>query len=332
MNEHHFSADKSQYLHALRWASALLVVIAHVHRIGGGTDSAWFRFLASHAHAAVMVFFVLSGYVIAATIDRKGGTRYPLRDYFLDRAARIYTVLIPAIVLTVLLDFTGRHFFPIRYSDPAWIPQDHFLVRFLINVFCLQGIWGFRVQFGSNPALWSVGYEFCYYIFYGLWVWRPHRWKILFALLAAIIGPKVLAYGLVWLMGVLAFRLNKQGWRIPTWLALPVFLLANWFLQYHPWVDWPELARDLAFAVATTGLIMATPKWPAGLQALNRHLAEFSFSLYAYHMPLLFLAYSWAPKSLATSWLMVVGSVLAARILYIGTEAQRTVLRDKRTH
>ena len=58
-----------------------------------------------------MVFFVLSGYVIASTVERKRELGITLNSYYLDRFSRIYSVLIPAIILTVLLDAIGAQLF-----------------------------------------------------------------------------------------------------------------------------------------------------------------------------------------------------------------------------
>ncbi len=55
-------------------------------------------------HSAVVIFFVLSGYVISATL-RPGGTAL---DYGIKRAARIYSVAIPAVLLTWGLDLLAR--------------------------------------------------------------------------------------------------------------------------------------------------------------------------------------------------------------------------------
>ena len=52
------------------------------------------------AHSAVVVFFVLSGYLIAWTAQRDKSAV----DYLINRAARIYSVALPALVLTYLLD------------------------------------------------------------------------------------------------------------------------------------------------------------------------------------------------------------------------------------
>ena len=52
------------------------------------------------AHTAVIVFFVLSGFVISWAAERDGTAR----EYILNRASRIYSVALPALALTWLTD------------------------------------------------------------------------------------------------------------------------------------------------------------------------------------------------------------------------------------
>ena len=297
--------QKSQFLHCLRWISALLVVFSHSQLVGGAGD-AIFVFLASHAHAAVMVFFVLSGYVIAATVEKKRPAGYNFQQYFIDRFSRIYSVLLAAIVLTLLLDFIGSQFLPTRYSDPELIPQAHPIIRLLVNVSCLQGLWGYRVQLGSNSPLWSIGYEFCYYMLFGLITWKPKYWRLVIAAIVLVVGPKIVLYGTIWALGVVAYKVNKAGNRLPLLPILPLFLLANYFLEYQPAIELPEFGRDFLFAITVSLLLMTSPKINARIFPINREMAAFSYSLYVYHLPIIFLAYSFISPTPFTTWAMVV--------------------------
>ena len=125
-----------------------------------------------------MVFFVLSGYLIAYTTIYKNqnSSNYSFSEYILDRWSRIYSVLFVAVFFTVILDRVGIIFSP-AYLNPELIPQRHKVIRFFINIFCLQGIQGYRVQLGSNPALWSIGYEFIYYVIFGIYFFRNNIFK-----------------------------------------------------------------------------------------------------------------------------------------------------------
>jgi peptidoglycan/LPS O-acetylase OafA/YrhL len=311
----------SEGLHLVRWLAALLVILAHARLLTGYSTEPIFTFFARHAHAAVMVFFVLSGYVIAATTETKRTHGYTLRDYFLDRSSRIYSVLLPALALTIVLDAVGAAMMPEHY---ARLPVSSYLVRLLANLFSLQGFWGFRIQFGSNPPLWSIGYEVCYYALFGLFVWRPKHWLLFSSAIAIFVGPVVVGYGVIWFFGALAYRFRV---RVPLIVALPLVAIADYFLEYQP-VELPLYVRDVMFGFAATALVCAQIRVRASLQELNRSMADFSYSLYAYHFPLMFFVapfINWTGTAKAIA--LVTIAVIASRLLYEVTEKQRALLR-----
>ena len=76
------------------------------------------------AHLAVMAFFVLSGYIIMhVSLDTENSS-----EYFKDRVTRIYFVLVPAVILTAVLDYIGSSAAPDFYKD--LIPHDRYFIRF----------------------------------------------------------------------------------------------------------------------------------------------------------------------------------------------------------
>jgi peptidoglycan/LPS O-acetylase OafA/YrhL len=74
----------SLYLDGLRFVAAFTVFLAHysIQRISGGFF--WPSF--AYGHTAVLVFFVLSGFVIAWVTETR---EHGLEDYVLSRAARL---------------------------------------------------------------------------------------------------------------------------------------------------------------------------------------------------------------------------------------------------
>lgn len=92
----------SLYLDLVRTMAAFIVVLSHLgygHLIGGHL---WF--FTCFGNEAVMVFFVLSGLVIGYVTDRRELT---LSHYATARMARLYSVILPAMVLTLILDGVG---------------------------------------------------------------------------------------------------------------------------------------------------------------------------------------------------------------------------------
>ena len=158
------SESKSILLHATRWIASLIVLLGHAQmyaREKTGNGAFGWEYIGDHAHSGVVIFFVLSGFVIAWSVDKSADLT--CKKYYIDRFSRIYSVLPMAIIFTVILDSVGGQLSS-SYSNPHLIPQDNYWVRVLVNLFSVQGYQGYRVQLGSNSALWSIGYEFFYYI------------------------------------------------------------------------------------------------------------------------------------------------------------------------
>jgi peptidoglycan/LPS O-acetylase OafA/YrhL len=349
--------SKSLFLYLLRWVSALVVVVGHARMSGriiiGENDSSLLRavyhYLASHSHAAVIVFFVLSGYVIAHSCDKKLAREngYSFRDYFLDRWSRIYSVLLPALLLTLSLDLLGNLLWPTIYHYEALFPQSHLLLRFLINLTSLQGIWGFRAQFGSDSALWSIGYEFFYYMLFGVIIWRKQLFRkqwifggtVILMMLA--IGPTVVSYSLIWLLGVAGYKIaSRRPVSCSGWVALAVIaavFASNHYLEYRKVLGLPEYLRDLLFAIPLTLLItldFPMPKLSPVVTRFNKQMADFSYSLYAYHLPIMYFFYATvAHTGLRTVSLFLQGIIItmvclaASRGLYYISEEKRLIFR-----
>ena len=88
----------SMYLDGFRFAAAMIVFLGHVgaRHVGGGL----FWQLTGYGATAVLVFFVLSGFVIAYVSDLKETNG---RDYIVARATRLYSVVIPTLLLPRLI-------------------------------------------------------------------------------------------------------------------------------------------------------------------------------------------------------------------------------------
>ena len=92
----------SVYLDLVRFTAACFVYLYH-------SNQRWLVEpilpMANYGHTAVVVFFVLSGFVIAYVTDTKERD-WP--SYAASRLSRVYSVALPAVVLTLLLDAVTR--------------------------------------------------------------------------------------------------------------------------------------------------------------------------------------------------------------------------------
>ena len=172
----------------LRGLAALQVAAAHLRaQVFPGLSSLtdpplWYQglaFMTGFAHQAVLVFFVLSGWLVGGVfLDRSHDVppSRALRDYALDRATRLWTVLLPAFMLMLALAWAGA--LPWSDANPS---ADAAVATVAANVdaaWSLSTLLGNLVglqtlvvpPFGENFPLWSLANETWYYVLFPLLV------------------------------------------------------------------------------------------------------------------------------------------------------------------
>jgi peptidoglycan/LPS O-acetylase OafA/YrhL len=111
------NSGTSDFLNTSRWIAAFFVVLGHVYHISiadyrhVAQPNLLLRgvnFFGEFGYTAVIVFFVISGFLVGGqaivNFKRKG---FNVTDYFVHRFSRIYTVLIPALIVGLTLDWLG---------------------------------------------------------------------------------------------------------------------------------------------------------------------------------------------------------------------------------
>src|ERR1700674_2641061 len=69
-------------------------------------------FFTGFGYQAVVVFFVLSGFLISSAIlKRETSGTWSWRDYAIDRSSRLWVVLIPGLLFGLLWDKLGSSYF-----------------------------------------------------------------------------------------------------------------------------------------------------------------------------------------------------------------------------
>jgi peptidoglycan/LPS O-acetylase OafA/YrhL len=281
-------------------------------------------FFTGFGHQAVMVFFVLSGFLISSTVFQScaSGT-WSWRDYAINRSSRLYVVLIPGLLFGLLWDKTGSSLFastgvyahPMENFGGSVALNQLTAGNFFGNLFFLQTI--ICPTFGSNGPLWSLSNEFWYYVlfpmalFAGLaWVKKSLRWAIPLTLLsgglAGFLGRDKLIGFLIWMAGcglVIAYsriRVAVRRWWIPYALISSVMLSACLVAARTGRI--PVLGSDLAVGVAFALFLFGLVHLDAGAQLPAYHdaarfLAGFSYSLYVLHFPMLVFLRAWIGSS-----------------------------------
>ena len=201
------SRGLSLYLDGLRALAALVVLLSHFAyaRFTGG-DYLIVREL-NLGSDAVILFFVLSGFVIAYAADTRDSG---WRRFAFNRASRLYSVAIPALALTVLFDAVGSAVEPAAYD--GWWRSDVPLSRALPVSLLLANEWGaLGIRPGTNGPYWSLSYEAAYYVLFGLAVYlRGPRRVLLLAAAGLIAGLKVLLLMPAWILGAAVYRLLAE--------------------------------------------------------------------------------------------------------------------------
>lgn len=267
-------------------------------------DPQWWAALASYPFsfggAGVQLFFVLSGYCIhRSTLNRGplGSAANSYAGYFLRRFSRIYPVLLASLVLTALFDQLSA-----GLGASAQELGDRSLAGLLSNVLSLQGVW--HDNFGSNVALWSLAVELHLYVAYPLLVWvleRKGLRLLLVGSLAVSVASQVLIEGYLpqltlfapylfnWTLGLAVAeggsRFRSSRWRITIYCLL---LLGAFAAQINGAQFIAVLLQGISFAgFLHTAARADRPFVPRLVWRALLKVGEFSYSLYACHVPVL---------------------------------------------
>lgn len=312
----------SVWLDVVRFLAALVVFIGHASNghISGGLFWQVYPYLQS----SVIVFFVLSGYVIAHVTDEKTPS---LAEYTRDRFARIHSVLLPALVLTALCDTYGSALNPAHYQQFQPIYHGDQILRYGLSVFVMQNFWNWDFYPGTNGPTWSLCYEVTYYALWASAIWARGAVRLGLLLAFAILsGPSVVSLFPVWLLGVLAYRLNRRrmasGRQIPYARSLAALLFLAFMLgapviraNCHIGVPYlrPELPADYFDALMFTGILLLAPSMLARLRLVDgqvravRYFAQATFVIYLFHYPLLrmFTVFRSGPAASLANWVLL---------------------------
>lgn len=312
----------SAYLDIVRFLAALVVFLGHA--AGTQWTQGFLWQLGSYGDTCVVIFFVLSGFVIAWVADHKESNWW---TYGANRVARLWSVVIPALVLTCAIDYAGVRIAPALYLDQPWFNGDHLELRYLLSFLLVHETWYIGYAPGTNQPFWSLGYEAFYYLVFGLLTFYKGRAKKLVLVGMFVLGgPLMLALFPIWMAGVLAYRTTgKYSLSAPAALAL--FTASTLLLVLAPvlrpfvslqWMGQEITGRYLeagaffANLVAAHRLFNGDARLPARLAQAIKRVAATTFVLYLFHRPLIQL-FSYIGPADAGSWerrVLVIGATL----------------------
>ena len=349
------------HLDTMRGLAALVVVAGHARslffsNIVGTTSETGLTM----GHEAVMVFFVLSGYLVGGSVLRMfAANSWSWTDYLIKRLVRLWIVLIPAVFIGLFIDNVGGRFFDQTgsiYSAPAGqdlvtsdsLRQSVYVV--LGNVFFLQNFLVPTV--GTNTALWSLANEFWYYLAFPLIMvtFQPNvstAYRLTCALAAVgifvLIGVHAVYLFLIWTLGAMISCMRP---RISQDIAgTVVMVVAVTFVAVSIIVkksDMPLFPAETIMAISTAVLIYAvrcnndTTRQSIYTMAA-KFLSSISYSLYLTHLPFLVLLCAifnspwakWSMSPLAAMEFLAISAatIVWATLVYLMFESNTDVAR-----
>ncbi len=353
----------SLYLDVLRLLGATMVLMAHwAFPRFTGTDHAWMR---QHdlGGDGVVLFFVLSGFFIAFTADKRQDEGPRL--FAADRLSRLWSVALPILVIGIFLDWVGQAQDPAIYAYSGY-DGELSAIDLITGATFTNQIWFVDISPGANSPYWSLGYEAWYYAIFAGFFFAPRAWRWLVAGgLALIAGPKILLLAPSWLLGVWLWsaissgRLANLSRRSALLLAvapMAIYLIAHsgfWHLRLSL-ATYDLIGETWYFRLGASGTFVwaallgvlvtvhlvgvfallnnhAEPDYRDGRWAASvRWLAGGSFALYLVHYPMLNFLGAILPGDELDLWrqaALLFGAIAVSYMVAELTERRRPVLR-----
>jgi peptidoglycan/LPS O-acetylase OafA/YrhL len=297
-----------QKLDDIRGFAAIYVIIHHLVNPFKFIPSP-IQFIFSFGQEAVILFFLLSGFVIYTSCSR-----YPkldFRNYFLRRWRRIYFPFFIAILISIFVyAFNGdltRYFSWQNLLGNIFMLQDIHIVKPGIGIHCFLG----------NYPLWSLSYEWWFYMLF-FWLYNQknffrYKFKLYVIFSVSILSLIVynilpnqlalfLAYFVIWWAGLAAAEIYQReghfSYRNLKHVLICLFFMAlvtalNTYvigfkgLGYYPFLLFRHFA--FAFLIVIFGLIWYRYKLIYFQQTVGIFgaITPISYGLYIFHFPLL---------------------------------------------
>lgn len=322
--------DKKKYINLdiIRGLSALLVCVGHLRNVffvdyskldhNPNLFEKIFYFITSLGHEAVLMFFLISGFLVGGSII-KNIHNFSFKIYLINRLSRLWIVLLPALFLTYLIDtqilfenkdlFSGKYF-DVIHSGPKLSSYDLSVFTFLGNLFFLQNI--FFNTYGTIDPIWSLANEFWYYIIFPLFLMvlgliKSNNYKIIISsfliiLIFYFLPMNIIKYFLIWLLGVIIY-FPVYKYKITNFNLIIFLILLTTFgaiLILSKLIFFDVFYNDLIISLSGFFLIIYSFNFNININVNLKtkinfifiHLSNFSYSLYLIHFPLCLVIFS----------------------------------------
>ncbi|MCE0498997.1 MAG: acyltransferase [Methylacidiphilales bacterium] len=275
-------------LAVMRWVLAGIVLMTHLRATFVPSNAAIDFIVSLGGKAAVMGFFLISGYSIAHSYgERPDG-------YFRRRFLRIYPLYLVAVLFTQLVVYLAPS--PAVCLDGYAFNSAGFRTS-VANALLLQGFAAIPLTY--NIPLWSLSIEVLYYLLAPFLYRRPQTVLAYFIIVSMIVfhlspdpgllyGYTALIYLWPWLIG---FLLGRDASRIVRTVVYGLIGALLVFLSKRETVE----PLSVVTYLGTFAAILAAPYFripTLGRKAAN-FLGDLSYPLYLFHLPLAILFFKY---------------------------------------
>jgi peptidoglycan/LPS O-acetylase OafA/YrhL len=302
-------------------------------------------------NVGVLLFFLISGFLITYTlIERSKNPSYGFWQFCIERFARIYSGLIPALAFIVIVDAVTIHL-----TNDSNISRYFTLKTLIANIFMLEGYRGMLTNYlqwsalGSASPLWTLAIEWHIYIFVASFFFMTVRLKSILLLIpiALFFGQTPIHFlfgsfqadgvgqGLfaLWLGGMLVYFVVRSS--VLGFLPSAVIGLCGavgFMVLIHSGAEYDM--RGYPFLAAMFfGLVSATQSQhllasPRIGKSIN-FLADYSFSLYLVHHTIMYAMWVISPARgmIVLSIAIIVSNLAAIGLAEIGEKHHRKIAR-----
>ncbi|MGX9565905.1 MULTISPECIES: acyltransferase family protein [Pseudomonas] len=314
---------QSTMLNLIRALAAFSVLVGHT--LVGVVPVSWFGKVVPFQSLAVVVFFWLSGFLIAYQCLNK--VKYSFSEYMIDRFSRIYVLYIPALIISyvVFIMVLGR------VPPATWDLVGHLLqLQHTPFARMIEGVPPIKV-YGGNSVLWTIAIEWWLYVFFGIaFFWRSMSLtERVFAI--ALAGPAVLVVGYFtvwesvaweWFLGaacaaiyVYAPQTNWKQILVPLAAVVVGMLWRFQKLSLASQINMYDLQLMILVGVVLMFVVLASTNLPvvSSVRWVVAKGAYVSYAMYLTHEPIRVLISKYMNVSqMANAWLSIFLCVLFA--------------------
>lgn len=263
-------------LSSLRGFSAILVVLYHFQ--GNYNEFHQMKYnlpLLNNGKTAVLIFFVLSGFLMSLTSQTR-----PIRDFYSRRMLRIFPMYL-AVTCTGFLIWSIGNYMEVSYVEFSGY-------SFLFALLCLPQVipYYFKESLLFVEILWSIGVEIWFYALFPL-IRRFNHHSILLGLFIVLCLDFLLHwytnYMVYFFAGILIHRFDLRLTHRISNIVVATFILRLFFFGLN--ITEIELLDKIINLMSVSVFIVALTSvgWNLDNIKLFKWLGDISFALYLLH-------------------------------------------------